>query len=127
MAINNIFGAAGKALLLHEQRSAVLASNLVNSSTPNYKARDLDFKSIMQQQNQPATVQKTHSKHIGGANQIGPNQVIYRNATQPSMDGNTVDPDIERAQFAENSLRYTASLTFVRQTTQHYMKAIRGE
>ena len=99
------------ALNLRARRHEILAGNIANSDTPNYKARDLDFatalKSAMGADGGPLKLVRTHGGHLdvsGSATAGG--QVKYRSSVQPSLDGNTVDPDVERAHFTENSLHY---------------------
>jgi flagellar basal-body rod protein FlgB len=106
------------ALRLLAARQELLASNIANADTPNYKAKDIDFASALQAA-MSGTTQKlpltaTANGHFAGAtgeNVMGA-PVMYRKVLQPSADGNTVDMDVERAQFAENALRYEASITF---------------
>jgi flagellar basal-body rod protein FlgB len=123
-----IFGLSEKALAVSEERATLLSSNLVNSATPNYKAKDIDFDKIMKNINEASTLHKTNSKHIAtAAGEINGAQVQYRIPMQISMDGNTVDPEIERKNFLENSMKYQVSLTFIQNRTDEIMKAIKGE
>lgn len=98
------------ALKLRAQRQAVLAANLANADTPNYKARDLDFarvlKGAMGSGALPLT--RTAAGHLPAAASAGNAmaRLQYRGVVQPSLDGNTVDPNIERAHFADNALHY---------------------
>ena len=110
------------AINMSERRSQVLASNIANADTPNYKARDIDFASAMQnalagrQASPSTTLTKTDPAHLdGNAGNTVPDgtPLLYRVPTQPSADGNTVDMDVERNQFAGNAVRYEAGLTFI--------------
>lgn len=99
------------ALNLRAQRQEILAGNIANSDTPNYKARDLDFaaalKSAMGPVNGALQMARTHGAHLEGvASATAAGALKYRSSVQPSLDGNTVDPDVERAHFTENSLHY---------------------
>jgi len=99
------------ALNLRARRQEVLASNIANADTPNYKARDLDFAAALKQAMGPAkgdiTLARTSARHLEGTGaSSAAAHVKYRAAVQPSLDGNTVDPDVERAHFAENALHY---------------------
>jgi flagellar basal-body rod protein FlgB len=124
------------ALSLRAQRQELLASNIANADTPNYKARDIDFASALQsvlaRTTPPAGVlAQTAPGHIGGAGQSGdylPNgtPVLYRTAAQASADNNTVDMDVERNQFADNALRYEAGVTFLNMQIRGLMSAIQG-
>jgi flagellar basal-body rod protein FlgB len=107
------------ALSLRSARQELLASNIANADTPNYKAKDIDFATALQGAMSGKTanlpLDATSPSHLGsttGQSVMGA-PVKYRNALQPSADGNTVDMDVERAQFADNALRYEASVSFV--------------
>lgn len=100
------------ALSLRARRQEILASNIANSDTPNYKARDLDFaaalKSAMGAGGGKLALARTSARHLdgSGSGSAAGAFVKYRASVQPSLDGNTVDPDVERAHFAENALHY---------------------
>ena len=124
------------ALSLRSQRQQVLASNIANADTPGYKARDIDFASalqgVMARTTPPAGVlNATAAAHIGGAGQnadILPDGTAlqYRGVVQGAVDGNTVDMDVERNQFADNALRYEASITLINHQIRAMMAAIQG-
>lgn len=124
------------ALSLRSQRQELLASNIANADTPNYKARDIDFASALQaalatSQPPAGVLARTQPGHIGGAGQSGdflPNgtPVQYRVAAQGSADNNTVDMDVERNQFADNALRYEAGVMFINSQIRGLMSAIQG-
>lgn len=124
---DSIFGLSEKALQLSEGRSVMLSNNLVNSSTPHYKARDIDFNKAMQEANQTYSLETTSKNHIQASNQLSGHQVQYRIPMQMAMDGNTVDDEIERKNFMENALRYQVNLTFISNKSDEIMKAIKGE
>ena len=103
-------------LSLRAQRQQLLASNIANADTPNYKAVDIDFNSAMQaalQQVNPAELKLTSSSHLPNTGTIGNADIKERASKQNSLDGNTVDMDIERAQFTENALQYEAAITLI--------------
>jgi flagellar basal-body rod protein FlgB len=126
--MDKIFGISEQALRLSEDRAVMLTSNIVNSSTPNYKARDMDFQKALQSAGQNAAVmQTTHANHIVPNGQANGVQAGYRVPMQSSLDGNTVDDEIERKNFIENALHYQVNLTFVHNKTSELMKAIKGE
>ena len=124
------------ALSLRAQRQELIASNIANADTPNYKARDFDFASALQgalnRNTPPAGVPaKSATGHLPGLGQGGdflPNgtPVLYRVAAQGSADNNTVDMDVERNQFADNALRYEAGITFMNMQIRGMMTAIQG-
>ncbi len=125
------FGIHDDALMLHGRRAGILAANLANADTPHYKARDIDFKAVLGQvsgtQGGPRLT-TTHPRHLAGTGSGVPGgELQYRVPHQPSLDGNTVDTDIEQAAFMENGLRYQASLRFLGGRIKTLMTAIRGD
>jgi flagellar basal-body rod protein FlgB len=127
-----------KALGIHEQamnlrsdRAALLANNLVNVDTPNFKARDIDFRSVLQNamQNTEASggLELTNSRHMRLDNNGESEGLMYRTPLQPSLDGNTVDEQLELAQFTKNNIDFQASLTFLSSKFSGLSKAIKGE
>lgn len=123
---DNLFGIHTQALDLWQRRSEVLANNLANADTPGYLARDVDFRKVLTAAggtSDSLPLQTTSSGQIGGADAQGGGQSIgalaYRVPSQPSMDGNTVDPQVEQASFAANGVHYQASLSFI--TAQIHM------
>ena len=102
------------------QRQEVLSANIANADTPNYKARDIDFRAAMaaavgRVPSVPDTkLAVTAAGHIGGrAVTADPAELLYRHPIQPSMDGNTVEMNHERVQFADNTLHYQSTISFV--------------
>jgi flagellar basal-body rod protein FlgB len=102
-------------LSLYGQRSSLLASNIANADTPGFKARDIDFQSLLSKASGAGmTMSTTQAGHIGGANAPGGGmELLYRVPTQTSLDGNTVNTQVEQAQFTENAVRYQSTLTFL--------------
>lgn len=117
-----------KALNLTEQRASLIARNLANTNTPEYKAQDLNFEEAMQGAAQGPELRVTNANHLEPRDSFesGPS-VYYRVPMQTRIDGNTVDDEIERKNFIENSLRYQASLGFAEAKAAQYLKALRGE
>ncbi|TAN49572.1 MAG: flagellar basal body rod protein FlgB [Methylococcaceae bacterium] len=120
------------ALSLRAARQELLASNIANADTPNYKARDINFASALQNAlagtSAGLPVAQTSPMHLdgnAGGTVLGA-PVMYRKPVQPSADGNTVDMDVERAQFADNALRYEASVRFVSEQMRAMLTAIQG-
>ena len=125
------------ALSLRAQRQQLLASNIANADTPNYKARDIDFTKALQgalAKNgtaAPAELVKTSGAHLsasGSAGNTGPGgaPLLYRNVQQANIDGNTVDMDAERNQFTDNAIRYEASITLINGQIRSLLSAIQG-
>lgn len=125
---DNLFGLHTQALDTWQRRSEVLASNLANADTPGYLARDVDFKKAMANASGNSN---TLAMTITQAGQINPQaqsaqQLAYRMPTQPSMDGNTVDTQVEQANFAANGVHYQASLSFITAQIHMLRTAITG-
>ena len=121
------------ALNLRAYRSQVLASNIANTDTPGYQARDFDFASALRlAMDKPGVrgpLAVTSPRHIAagdGAGLPGGGRLQYRGVQQASVDRNTVDPDVERAQFADNAVRFEANLMFVNGQIKTMMAAIQG-
>ncbi|ADM99071.1 flagellar basal body rod protein FlgB [Dickeya dadantii] len=110
-----------EALNLRAQRQEILAANIANADTPGYQARDIDFASelnkVMEQgraSGQSVSLSLTSARHIPAQTVQPPElDLLYRVPTQPALDGNTVDMDRERTNFADNSLKYQSSLTLI--------------
>ena len=128
--LDNLFGIHARSLLLRAQRTELLASNLANVDTPNYKARDMDFRTALQDARSMMRVRagRTHTHHIQtGATDTPQVPVKYRVPHQPSLDGNTVENDMEQSRFAENAIRYQASLRFINDQAKGLIRALKGE
>lgn len=128
------------ALSLRAQRQELIASNIANADTPNYKARDIDFASAMQ----GALAKANAGNNPGAANPLAATNkghiqpaadgkalpdgtpVLYRGVVQGAVDGNTVDMDVERNQFADNALRYEAGITMINSQIRGLMAAIQS-
>lgn len=105
------FEVYSRALDVRTQRHQVLASNIANADTPNYKARDFDFQGAMQNAlagriGGSLGLARTAGGHLGGGGDGTPAALQYRTTTQAAVDGNTVDMDVERAHMAENAMQY---------------------
>jgi len=117
-----------QALSLRARRTEVLAANLANADTPGYKAQDIDFKTALSRVSPQSTSLKvTHSSHISTNQSVMGERLMYRIPLQPSLDGNTVDSQVEQAKFSENALQYQANLQFVTGKITGLRSAIRGE
>lgn len=129
MAINfnEALGIHPHALAMRERRGEILAANLANADTPGYKARDLDFKSILKQSMPSAqAMERTHAGHFA-PRQLLESREMFRNPSQVSLDGNTVEANVEQAKYAENAVQYQASLRFVSGGFSQLMMALRGQ
>lgn len=123
------------ALGLRAERQQVLANNIANADTPNFKARDFDFAAELARaaQAQPAAgaqaLRTTDARHLSGrlGGLASERELLYRIPGQPSMDGNTVDMDLERGEFADNAVRYQVSLTLMNSRIQGLKTALQPE
>jgi flagellar basal-body rod protein FlgB len=126
-SIDHVFGVHAQALQLRARRGELIASNLANADTPNYKARDLDFRHALDNAQTTMTMQSTHASHISHTNAGGAASTLYRVPNQSSLDGNTVDTQLEKTRFSENAVRYQTTLRFLNGKISGLMKAIKGE
>jgi flagellar basal-body rod protein FlgB len=126
---DNLFGIHERALLLHGQRIGVLATNLANADTPNYKARDIDFSEVLAHTGEESLPMRvTQAAHITLSDgELPAGDLKYRNPYQASLDGNTVEMPVEQAAFSENNVRYQASLTFINLKISQMQLAIAGQ
>jgi flagellar basal-body rod protein FlgB len=136
MALNldTYLGVHADALKLQSKRMEVIADNLANSDTPGYKARDIDFRAAMTNAggaggaSAPVTLATTNPGHLGTDPTTEANASLkYRVPLAPSLDGNTVDAQQEQAAFADNTVRYQATLTFLSSRFKSLMTAITGQ
>ena len=104
-----------QALKFRALRNQVLSSNIANADTPNYKARDIDFGDALKSaRHESMSMTRTSDLHKKAWSQSSAGvQILYRVPYQPTLDGNTVEMDVEQAEFAENALQYRASLAFL--------------
>lgn len=120
------FGIHADALTIRSMRSTVLAANIANADTPNYKARDLDFKSLLSS-GAKGQLNTSDRQHIQSAFGAEGGDLLYRIPTNPSLDGNTVEIDTEQGLYADNAMRYQATLTFLNSRIKGIKTALRGE
>ncbi len=134
--LSESFAFQQQALNLRHERQEVLAANIANADTPQYKARDFDFDAELSramrsgaQASDNVNLTTTSARHLpgsgGGSSTV--EELKYRVPQQPSLDGNTVEMESERARFAENSLRYQSSLTLMNSQIQGLKSAMRSE
>ena len=118
--LDNEISTIRTAMNLRAYRQEVLASNIANADTPHYKARDLDFASALSnamagKADGGLQMKQTAARHLQGeAGTPFGNDLKFRTEYQGAVDGNTVNMDVERAAFAENSLQYEAMITTLR-------------
>lgn len=123
-----------EALNLRAERQEILAANIANADTPGYQARDMDFSSELKKvmsrwraEGSGVALTLTSERHIPAQALSAPNtDLLYRIPDQPAMDGNTVDMDRERTQFADNSLQYQTGLTVLGGQIKGMMSVLQG-
>ena len=115
------------ALTVRAKRNKVLASNIANAATPNFKARDINFDTEIRKHLRDGPLETTHGDHIPFAAPYSTGQALYRSPVNPSLDGNTVELAVEQLQFSENATRYQTTLNFLDGRIKGLMSAIRGE
>ncbi|QMU60383.1 MAG: flagellar basal body rod protein FlgB [Gammaproteobacteria bacterium] len=131
--LDNYFGISAQSVVARSKRAEILASNIINADTPNYKAKDLDFASILNASNNVGSVKSvsinaSHGNHISsGLTDSFSFQTKYRVPENSSLDGNTVDSHVEKGQFAENAVRYQISLSMLNNKIQGLISTLKGE
>src|SRR5688572_12615135 len=127
--LDQYIGVHAAALDVRARRGELIANNLANADTPGYQARDIDFRQAMARaagdKTVGTTLTTTQAGHIGGTASANPD-LKYRTPLAPALDGNTVDAQIEQASFAENAVRYQATLTFLGSKFRGLLTAITG-
>jgi len=130
ISLDAALGIHQPALEARIKRAEVLANNLANADTPNYKARDIDFGAMMQQAQQNLdglAMEKTHDRHLDTGAMAADSELLYRVPHQPSVDGNTVDAQQEQSRFMRNAMEYQVSFQFLNGKVTGLKKAISGQ
>ena len=134
ISFDKALGIHEKALGFRAQRAEVLANNIANADTPNYKARDLEFGSVL-----AAQAAKGQSSNFSGASltnerhiavdtfEIADPSLRFRTPHHASLDQNTVDMQIEQSNYAQNAIDFQASFTLLNSKFKGLMSALRGE
>jgi flagellar basal-body rod protein FlgB len=131
--LNDTLDFQSRALVLRAERQRLIAGNIANADTPGYQARDVDFAAALRQATanaaSPATAAQTNARHIGGSGGVDGTAagLRYALASQTSLDNNSVDMDRERASFADNSVKYEATLRFINGSVRTMLEAIKGQ
>jgi flagellar basal-body rod protein FlgB len=126
-SIKQQFELYSNALRIRNRKNEILASNIANAATPNFKARDMDFEVELARALSVGPMKTSNNSHITLASKNLPGKVQYRKPLHPSMDGNTVELAVEQTEFAENAMRYQTTLNFINSKLSGLMGAIRGE
>ena len=129
-ALDDLLAFHQNALELRAFRQQLLAANIANADTPGYKARDIDFAAALRAAERGKAsglgLAASDARHLSGVSQQEPAAVLYRGVQQPSIDGNTVDMDVERGRFAENAVHYDANLSFLNHQIKLMLAALQG-
>ena len=134
--LDKFFGINQQALKIHSRRSEIIAGNIANTDTPGFKARDIDFKAALadiKSATGDAALTTSNSRHIKSSGSMAGRlddilgEMKYRTPSQPSLDGNTVDPLLEKSAFMENALLYQTNLKFLGGAIKHLKSALKGE
>jgi len=133
--LDQYIGVHAAALEVRSRRGELIANNLANADTPGYQARDIDFRQALARASgetptSGVALSTTNAGHIGGnaaANAATNPDLKYRTPLAPALDGNTVDTQLEQAAFAENAVRYQATLNFLSSRFRSLMTAITGQ
>lgn len=123
---DDILGIHEQALSLRSQRIDLLSQNIANAQTPGFKARDLDFKSVLASATGDA-LQTTHHQHFSVGGDRDRDGLVYRIPLNASADGNTVESSVEQAQFGAAAAQYQATLDFLNNRVSGLRRALRGE
>jgi flagellar basal-body rod protein FlgB len=124
--LENPFGIHERALAVRNQRLELIAGNIANADTPQFKARDLDFKKILASEN-PTPMAATHAKHYQTGELENPGGLVYRVPYNSSVDGNTVEISVEQAKYGEAAADYQTTLQFLEGRISGIRKALRAE
>jgi flagellar basal-body rod protein FlgB len=132
MPINfeSALGIHEKALYLRDKRTEIIANNIANADTPGFKARDINFQSVLSAQTSGASKSdlfRSNAGHMAASTPATEVTLSYRVPSQPSLDGNTVDEQSENAAFARNAIEHQASFQFLNGKFTGLIKALRGE
>lgn len=126
--LNNALGIHEKALRVRNDRMELLARNIANADTPHFKARELDFKTVMAQMQPSDPLVNTHQTHFSSADENSDDDGLrYRVPFSASMDGNTVEMSVEQAKYGKAAADYQATVSFLENRVGSIRKALRGE
>ncbi len=127
--LDNTFGIHAKALQVRGERLEVLAQNIANADTPAYKARDIDFKSVLGnvQSRDDLALTATRNQHFNAGEQAADGGLLYRVPFNTAFDGNTVEMSVEQAQYGKAAADYQATLQFLENHIGGLRKALRGD
>jgi flagellar basal-body rod protein FlgB len=124
--IDRAFGVHEQALGMRSQRMEVLARNIANADTPQFKAQDIDFRKVLKD-TQSSALQTTHSNHVSTDKTDSKNGLMYRVPFNVAFDGNTVELPVEQAKYGQSAADYQATLSILESRISGIRKALRGD
>jgi flagellar basal-body rod protein FlgB len=124
--IDNALGVHAQALGLRSKRMEVLARNIANADTPHFKAKDIDFRSVLKQSREDA-LNSTHNLHMKIAMEEDSSGEKYRVPFNASFDGNTVEMNVEQAKFGQVAADYQTTLNILENRVSGIRRALRGD
>lgn len=126
--LDNTFGIHAQALQVKSRRLEVLAKNIANADTPNFKAKDIDFKAVLSiEQQQETLMRSTQQSHFDRGDPLLASGEMFRVPFSTSFDGNTVEIGLEQAQYGKAAADFQASLSFIENRVSGLRKALRGD
>lgn len=127
--IDNALGIHPSALTLRSQRSEILAANIANTDTPQFKAKDINFSDILRNQETrlETKLSTTNERHVKPVTDSMSGSLLYRLPTKETSNGNTVEAEVEQAAFSENAIAYQTSIQFLNGTISGLRLAIKGQ
>lgn len=123
---DSVLSTHAQSLSVRSQRVEVLAQNIANADTPNFKARDIEFKKVFRSASEE-TMQTTHSQHMALAVDDNADGMMFRVPFNVAFDGNTVELNVEQAQYGKAAAEYQATVNFLQDEISGLRKALRGE
>lgn len=124
--LGKLYGIHDDALALKARRMEVLSTNIANADTPGYKARDVDFHSVLSWKVGAGALDTTHRRHLASPHSSDGGEV-FTIPYNPSVDGNTVEIGLEQAKYGQAAMEYQATLDFIQGRLQSYKRALKGD
>lgn len=125
--MNNALKGFEEVLSVRNHRLEVIAKNIANADTPHFKAQDVDFKTVLNRANSSQAMVSTNERHYDLGDAASNSGLKYRVPFNPSFDGNTVELQVEQAQFGKAAADYQATLSFLESRVGGIRRALKGE
>jgi flagellar basal-body rod protein FlgB len=125
--LDSAFAFTERTLAVRGQRMEVLSKNIANADTPNYKAQDVDFRSVLKGTQLPTAMNATQKGHFSESKMISDANLFYTKPLNSSVDGNTVELSVEQAKYGRAAAQYQATLRFIESDVSGIRKALKGE